>query len=247
MRLTLTSPHTKGHYVTALQILLENDGYLQGSVDGEFGPDTARAVYRAKYWLGYRKPDQVAGDYLYALLKGTKGPTPVMKAIIARRRKIAAQKPIRIKMVDEAHKWLGTKESPPNSNHVLFSRWYGIVGSWCAMFVSYCGVRVSSKAFKRGSFYAYVPYMVNDAKAGRNSLSVTYNPQMGDIVTYDWPGESPGIADHVGLFLKWTNRSAGEFQALEGNTAVGNNSDGGEVMVRDRNKSNVVCFIHVGR
>src|SRR5262245_6931546 len=33
---------------------------------------------------------------------------------------------------------LGVSESPPDSNQVKYTSWYGTVGPWCAMFVSWC-------------------------------------------------------------------------------------------------------------
>lgn len=244
MNLTLTSPHINNAMVMQLQIALKNAGYLQGTVDQEFGPDTARAVYRAKYWLGYRKPDQVAGDLLYSLLLGTKKPNPAMKLRIANRKRIAKAEPIRKKMWDEAGKWIGETEHPKNSNRSKFSLWYGMIGAWCAMFLTWCGVVAKSKAFKRGKYYAYVPYMVADARAGRNNLAITYKPQEGDIACFDWNHD--GIADHTGLFGHWINST--QFTGREGNTGPTNKSNGGMVMEGEvRNKSEVICFIHVGR
>jgi hypothetical protein len=74
-------------------------------------------------------------------------------------------------------------------------------------------------------------------------MAVTSNPLPGDLVCYDWEGN--GVADHVGLFEAWTDKSAGKFTAIEGNTAVGNDSNGGKVMRRDRTRSNVQAFVHV--
>ena len=51
----------------------------------------------------------------------------------------------------------------------------------------------------------------------------------------------------MGLFSAWVNQAAGTFEAVEGNTSFGNNSNGGEVMLRtDRNRSEVLAFVHVG-
>ena len=245
MKLKLTSPTTSGDDVRKLQTELKKKGWLQGSVDGVYGPDTARAVSRGKYWLGYRVPDQTAADLFYDYLTGRKKTTDAMQARVRQRKKADAGKPMRLKMLAEARKHIGTKESPAGSNNVSFSRWYGMRGPWCAMFVSWCGVQAGSKFFRRGSRWAYVPYMVADGRAGRNGLAVTYDPKEGDIVTFDWEGGG-SVADHVGFFLEWTNKSRTKFKALEGNTGIGNNSNGGEVMVRDRTKSQVEAFIHVG-
>jgi CHAP domain len=147
----------------------------------------------------------------------------------------------------EARKWIGTKESPPNSNRVKFSDWYGMVGPWCAMFETYCyevaaeGVGKACATFARSQRYAYVPYILNDAKNGRNGLSVTPSPRPGDIVVYDWNlDHNP---DHTGIFEKWV--SSTQFTAIEGNTSIDNDSNGGEVMRRTRTKGAGVVFVQV--
>jgi hypothetical protein len=241
----LTSPHTQGNDVRQLQEALKARGYLQGGLDGEFGPDTARAVFRAKYWLGYRKPDQHASDLLMDYLNKKKEPTLVMKARIRSRKKIAAQTPIRIKMWNEAQKWIGTKENPFGSNRVRFSLWYGLIGPWCAEFATWCGTIAGSKVFKRGSRYAYCPYIVSDARAGRNNLAITYRPLRGDLVLFDW--DNDGVADHIELFGKWLGVGGKEFGTVGGNTGHTNASNGGEVLPMKRSKSDVICFVHVGR
>jgi peptidoglycan hydrolase-like protein with peptidoglycan-binding domain len=243
MRLSLTSPMMRGKNVTALQHALKKKDYLQGAADGVFGPETARAVKRAKYWLGYKTVDTVAGDLLMGYLTGTRPLTPALKARGERRKHITKAQKNRLKMIGEARNWLGTKESPSGSNRVLFSNWYGMTGPWCAMFVTYCGVKHGVPFFLRGSRWAYVPYMVYNARAGNYGLAVTHNPQEGDLVTFDWDNDR--IADHIGFFDHWTNAQRTQFATIEGNTAIGNNSNGGQVMRRERNKSDVEAFIHV--
>jgi len=66
------------------------------------------------------------------------------------------------------------------------------------------------------------------ARANLYGLSVTSNPEPGDIVVYTH-GQG-----HIGLFDKWINRVRGEFQTVEGNTSFGSDSNGGQVMVRQR-------------
>jgi len=138
---------------------------------------------------------------------------------------------LRTKALNQAVTQLGVKESPPNSNNTKYTSWYGMVGPWCAMFCTWCYETVGdSPSFVRGKNYAYVPYIVSDARNGRNGLSVTNSPVAGDLVCFDW--QRDGTFDHVGLFEKWTSSTA--FTAIEGNTATGNDSDGGEVMRRSR-------------
>ena len=64
---------------------------------------------------------------------------------------------------------------------------------------------------------------------------VTSNYQPGDVVIYDFPGG--GATDHCGIVV--TALTTG-VRAIEGNTGVGNDSNGGEVMERTRPLSQVV-------
>jgi cell wall-associated NlpC family hydrolase len=156
-------------------------------------------------------------------------------------------KTIRQLALAEAAKWLGTKESPFGSNKCKFTDWYGMVGPWCAMFATYCfetaaqNVGKDSPSFVRGVYYAYVPYILNDARAQMRGLSVTTSPVPGDLVLYDW--NRNGVPDHVGIFENGSNVS---WTAIEGNTSMSSNSNGGEVMRRKRSISNgVITFVRV--
>jgi hypothetical protein len=103
------------------------------------------------------------------------------------------------------------------------------------MFCTWCfETSGNSPAFVKGSRYAYVPYVVGDARDARNGLKTTDDPIPGDLVCYDW--ERNGEYDHIGIFEKWV-MGASDFQAIEGNTSTSNNSNGGEVMRRSRNAS----------
>jgi peptidoglycan hydrolase-like protein with peptidoglycan-binding domain len=248
----VTSPLMRGDAVKKLQRRLAGanvfkENYNPGKVDGIFGQGTAAAAHRAKHWMGY-PPNKMHRTYGQMLDNFLSGKTKLPQDYANRRqqrKKAAAQVPLRQKALNEAKKHLGTKESPAGSNRVQFSVWYGIIGPWCAMFTTYCYVQAGSKAHIRGSKYAYVPYIVQDARRGANGLAVTNSPQPGDLVCFDW--NKDGISDHVGLFEKWTNQASGQFSTIEGNTSVSNNSNGGQVMRRDRNRSLVQAFVRVGK
>ena len=250
--LTLTSPHMRGADVTAAQTMLKSGGIfktdlLRGPVDGEFGPATGRACVRAKYRLGYPNKEllPIYGDKLHGYLGGKKVPADYVTRVAVRAKKAAA-KPLRMKALEWLTGKLGEKENPAGSNKIVWaSTWYGIVGPWCAMAVTRAYVEAGSKAFAKGSRYAYCPFIFHDARFGLNGLQVTSDPQPGDLVLYDWQGE--GTADHVGLFEKWVDKNDGIFHAIEGNTAVGNDSNGGEVMRRARTRKQVQAFVRVGR
>jgi peptidoglycan hydrolase-like protein with peptidoglycan-binding domain len=242
--LKLTSPMMRGDDVKRLQQGLIKRGYLKDQADSVYGNLTAQAVYRAKFWLGYRVPDQAASGLLLSYLEG-KETTPEMKKRAAERKKAQSQIPMRQKALNYLNTKIGVKENPAGSNRVPFaSEWYGLIGPWCAMAVTRAYVEAGSKGFAKGSRWAYVPYIVADAQHARNGLTLTRDPQPGDIVCFDWDG---GVADHVGLFRRWLNRAQGTFESVEGNTSVGNDSNGGEVMVRQRKTSQVEAFVHCAR
>jgi len=140
---------------------------------------------------------------------------------------------------------IGTKENPARSNRQKYGEWYGMNGvPWCACFVTWCDLlgAAPTKSFQRGVWYSYVPYIVNDGRLGRNGLSLTSSPIPGDLVCYDWSRD--GEYDHVGLFEKWV--SGRTFQAIEGNTSTTDNSNGGEVMRRQRDAAaQNTLFVHV--
>jgi hypothetical protein len=62
-------------------------------------------------------------------------------------------------------------------------------------------------------------------------------PLPGDIAIFNWDG---GVPDHIGIVEKYLG--GGQFQSVEGNTSLGNNSNGGEVMRRVRYLSQVDGF-----
>lgn len=250
--LGLTSPQIAGRLVREAQRALatnEFGDFQPGRIDGIFGEETARAIRRAKYWLGYEEANQTAayGQILHSFLIGT---APLPRDQQRRRDDRLREKVLRptdlwTRALKEAERHIGTKEDPSGSNRQQFGVWYGMNGvPWCAIFVTYCYVISGSTAFVRGSRYAYCPYVVNDARSGRNNLAVTRHPTPGDLVLYDWAND--GVADHIGMFRDWVSRDH-SFRAIEGNTSMSNNSNGGEVQVRERSMNDVVCFVHVGK
>lgn len=142
--------------------------------------------------------------------------------------------------------YIGISESPANSNICKFSDWYGMIGPWCAMFCTYC-YEVDgggSPSFIRGQNYAYCPYVISDARANRNGLSVPSSVVPGDLVLYNWDGGPDGEYDHIGIFEGWTGGST--FTAIEGNTSASNNSNGGEVQRRQRSTTDqTTTFVRV--
>lgn len=133
-------------------------------------------------------------------------------------------------LLDIARAEMGTKESPAGSNKVKYSAWYGLTGPWCVMFVMWCcqqagvdlPVRTASCSVLRAA-----------AKSAGMWVTSDYRP--GDIVIYDWGCD--GVPDHCGII---ETAGGASVVAIEGNTAVGNDSNGGEVMRRTRTMSQII-------
>lgn len=137
---------------------------------------------------------------------------------------------------------IGVKEKPANSNRVKYNTWYygsAVSGSaypWCAVFVAWCYDQAGDTSISGVKNKAYCPSYVTWAK---NASRWTTIPKKGHLVLYDWNGD--GTADHIGIVE--SVKSSTEIVAIEGNTAVGNDSNGGEVMRRTRNRKSVLGYI----
>lgn len=152
----------------------------------------------------------------------------------------------REKILETARLELGTAESPPNSNKSKYGAWYSSVlngQKWCAMFVSWvydhAGFPLGNIQHPRGIHHCQSAYNYYKGKG-----LVVKSPKPGDIVLFDWSGD--GHADHIGIFKGWLDASMITFESYEGNTSIGNDSDGGRVMLRRRSKSQVKAFVNTG-
>lgn len=144
------------------------------------------------------------------------------------------------KIIEIAMKEVGTKESPPNSNKQKYGEWFGLNSlPWCAMFVSWCyaqaGKPLPNIGFSKGFAGCQTGFNFFTKKGW-----ITDKPVAGDIVLFDWNND--GRHDHTGLFVEWLRD--GVFTSIEGNTSMNNDSNGGNVMVRTRQKSRAI-FVHV--
>lgn len=141
------------------------------------------------------------------------------------------------KILEIAEKELGYVEE--NGNKTKYGKWFDLDGvKWCGIFVSWCyamaGLELTKVQFLRG--FAGCDYFYHYAK--KKGWIVT-DPKEGDIVLYDWNGD--GRFDHTGLYhSKYSNK---KFNAIEGNTSLANQSNGGQVMKRLRIKNNGVVFV----
>ncbi len=122
----------------------------------------------------------------------------------------------------------GVRESPPGSNRVEFSAWYGLVGPWCAMFVSWTLDRVGNQ-----SGYRFASCASSVAWARRNGrLKPVSQARPGDVMVKMYTATTGHTA-----ILGANEGSA--MVTVEGNTG-GSDRDGGEVMERRR----VTSFWH---
>lgn len=133
---------------------------------------------------------------------------------------------------------IGTKESPRNSNNVKYNTWYygrAVSGSaypWCVAFVQWCFDKAGAK----------LPYHTASCTALLNWYKahdpdrVVKDPKAGDIVIYAFSATNL----HIGII---ENVGAGTVTSIEGNTSLGNDSNGGEVMRRIRSKAFVKAYI----
>ena len=144
-----------------------------------------------------------------------------------------------------ARKELGVKEAPANSNNVKYNTayygqevWDGKAGGkypWCVAFLWW----VFHQAEADGLFYggkktASCSVLMSYAQA--HGQWVTSGYRAGDIVIMDFPGNK-ARTDHCGIVLTALTDGV---RTIEGNTGVGNDSNGGEVMERTRPLSVII-------
>jgi hypothetical protein len=142
------------------------------------------------------------------------------------------------KVVEIASKEIGQGETPKNSNNSKYNKWAKLQSlPWCGMFVSWCYEQVGAPLPKIGfAFHGFAGCQTAVAYFRKNNR-VTTNPVPGNIVFFDWNGD--GRFDHTGIFVRWIEIGK-TFESIEGNTAIGNDSNGGEVMLRSRKNINVL-------
>ena len=131
-------------------------------------------------------------------------------------------------VLDIARADIGYTERPANSNMTKYGEWYGLNGQpWCMMAVQYwfdqSGVPLPLKTASCTAFMRACESFVTD-----------YKP--GDIILFSFDGGRD--ADHVGICESYDGSL---ITTIDGNTAVGNDANGGAVMRRTRNTSTIVA------
>lgn len=143
------------------------------------------------------------------------------------------------KVIEIASKEIGYSEDPPNSNKTKYGKWFGLQGvAWCGIFASWCYDQAGQPIKGVGFLNGFAGCQTAVATLTKKDKIVT-DPQPGDLVFFDW--NSDGRYDHVGLFENWIDKET--FTTIEGNTSIGNDSNGGTVMRRTRSmKKGKVLF-----
>lgn len=145
------------------------------------------------------------------------------------------------KILEVAEKEIGVKEIPANSNRVKYNtEYYGndIASdkrAWCCAFVWWVFKHSgASKLFYDGKKCAGCTTLMNFYKEKGQLVNGPYKP--GDLVFFQF--DSDAAADHIGIIEK---DNGDTISTIEGNTSVGNDSNGGCVMRRTRKKSLIMA------
>lgn len=147
-------------------------------------------------------------------------------------------------IVAKAKTQIGVKESPANSNNVKYNTAYygksvsGDKYPWCCVFMWWvfkeCGY---SNLFYGGKKTASCNTLMNYYKK-QKQFSTT--PRIGSLAFFNWGTGT--TAKHVGIVIN--ANSDGTIVTVEGNTSAGNDSNGGQVMQRNRNKSQIIGYAY---
>ena len=140
------------------------------------------------------------------------------------------------KIIEIAVGELGVKESPANSNRQKYGKEYGVNGTaWCCQFVWWVFKHAGAAAlFYGGKKTAYCPTLMQYYKDKGQIVKKDFKP--GDIIFFDFNGN--GQPDHVGIVERVVGNSV---YTIEGNTAVVNDTNGGQVMRRTRSGKTILC------
>jgi GH25 family lysozyme M1 (1,4-beta-N-acetylmuramidase) len=234
--LRVTSPMMTGPDVLEVRRALVTLEYAAGAPDGPYDPSTAAAVcaFQRDHSL---QIDGIVGPATRSALAATTQPAQPAPSGVGQR------------ALAEAEKHVGLKEDPPGSGKTPIGEWFGVNGvAWSNIFVSYCfstgaGYTIADNipggpavGIYKGKGCTFVPTTEAWLRATGMWIGRT-PPQPGDIAIYSWDG---GIPDHIGIVVK--DLGNGDFEAIEGNTSAGHDSNGGEVMRCVRHLSQVIGF-----
>lgn len=152
------------------------------------------------------------------------------------------------RILAEARKHVGVKESPRGSNRTKFGALYaqhtkgGQNGvAWCGQFIwalfYLCGIDLQRSLGFR--WCQYTPTFVDDCRKAGWTVVSPAKVQPGDLVFFDFP-DSVKRVQHVGIVTRKVR--GGHFLSIEGNTSSGSKgsqSNGDGVYERSRRVSDV--------
>lgn len=136
-------------------------------------------------------------------------------------------------LIEIARAEIGQTETPKNSNRTKYGKWANLDGvAWCGLFVSWVYEQAGKPMPRIGFRFNGFAGCQTAVAYFRKERKIVTTPQEGDLVFFDWNNDKRH--DHVGLFVKWLDKD--HIETIEGNTAIGNDSNGGNVMIRKRHK-----------
>ena len=241
--LRLTHPYQQGPDVLAVQLRLIELGFDPGPADSVYGPATEAAVAAFQTTTGIDVDGIVGPETREALATAEQSPDrdPPIEP--------DAGSPIGRRALAIAIREIGTTEDPPGSNETPYGTWFGANGEpWCAIFISWCFARAGHTLLQdahgpgvNAKGCAYVPTIANWLHA-TNQWIESGEHQPGDLAIYNWDGAEP---DHIGIVE--TVDESGDFTAVEGNTSIANDTNGGSVMRRHRSIGDADGFGRITR
>ena len=162
---------------------------------------------------------------------------------------MAAEQGTAARLCEVALAEVGTVEGPKDNETKYGAFTKANFVAWCGSFVMWCGnkagVKIPNTIYTPNGAAAF-----QKAKAWQDAKDA--DPQPGDIVYFDFPGDGVERISHVGIVIK--NNGDGTVTTVEGNTAgkVGDQRNGGMVLKQVRgfkpNKKGVqVSIVGFGR
>jgi hypothetical protein len=231
-----------GTDVTALQKALTARGFDTKGIDGDFGPDTEKAV-RAFQLQAALTVDGEVGPDTWALLGGN-GNVPIPEqgklAQLADLARVEADKGLSWNNKnDEAEKYLQPFREPMRLLGHLGSQ--PVFFNWCAAFVTWCcretGIAIPDQP---EGFWATMALVESwkfwAQKNGFWHSANGFTPKRGDILVFEW-FDGDAQLDHIGIVRGYAPGSE-TIQTSEGNR--GNVAKNG-----NRELSNVMGYIRI--
>ncbi len=142
---------------------------------------------------------------------------------------------------------VGTTEQPAGSNKVKYNTEYygkevsGDAYPWCVVFPWWVFKHAgASNLFYGGQRVASSTALMNWSKKNNRWVKAgTQDAQPGDVVLFNFDKNS-NDAEHTGIVLE--DMGNGTIKTIEGNTGAGNDANGGQVQIRERNLSKILGF-----